>query len=165
MARFLRLPRSAHTWPRKGVIVTIIGTTLAGVALAFGLGLSQPTTYEKTTTLVFSTPLRDFIKEADNPGHDGQLVWDSDKCSAPVLGSAGKTYDFSDPCRRHDFAYRNFGRIDGGRKWTKALRERVDRQFLADMNGTCALRRKVERAACRTWAELYFTAVRRYGGP
>ena len=143
--------------------MTIIGTTLAGVALAFGLGLSQPTTFEKTTTLVFATPLRDFIKEADNPGHDGQLVWDSDKCSAPVLGSAGKTYDFSDPCRRHDFAYRNFGRIDGGRKWTKALRERVDRQFLADMNASCSKRSWFVRPVCRAWAKVYYLGVRTFG--
>ena len=155
----------AHKWSRKGAIVSIVGTLLVGIALIFNILGHQPTVFEKTSAWVFSTPLRDFIAAANDPKHDGQLVWDSDKCSAPVLGSAGKTYDFSDACRRHDFGYRNFSRIDGGKKWTKALRERVDRRFLTDMRDSCAARKKIERAPCRTWADLYYTAVRQYGGP
>jgi len=156
---------SAHKWSRKGAIVSIIGSLLVGIALTFNIFGNQPTPFEKTSTWVFSTPLSEFIAAADDPKHDGQLVWESDKCSAPVLGSAGRTYDFTDACRRHDFAYRNFSRIDGGKKWTKALRERVDRRFLSDMRNSCAARKSVERAACRTWADLYYAAVRRYGGP
>ncbi|MEY4080021.1 MAG: Prokaryotic phospholipase, partial [Actinomycetota bacterium] len=30
---------------------------------------------------------------------------------------------------------------------------------------SCAARKTIERAACRTWADLYYTAVRQYGGP
>ena len=156
---------SAHKWSRKGAIVSIIGSLLVGIALTFNILGNQPTPFEKTSTWVFSTPLREFIAAADDPKHDGQLVWESDKCSAPVLGSAGKTYDFTDACRRHDFGYRNFSRIDGGKKWTKSLRERVDRRFLTDMRDSCAARKTIERAACRTWADLYYTAVRQYGGP
>ena len=156
---------SAHKWSRKGAIVSIIGSLLVGIALTFNIFGNQPTALEKTSTWVFSTPLREFIAAANDPRHDGQLVWESDKCSAPVLGSAGRTYDFTDACRRHDFAYRNFSRIDGGKKWTKSLRERVDRRFLTDMRDSCAARKTIERAACRTWADLYYTAVRQYGGP
>jgi len=155
----------AHKWSRKGAIVSIVGTLLVGIALTFNILGHQATAFEKASTWMFSTPLRDFIAAANDPGHDPRLVWDSDKCSAPVLGSAGKTYDFTDACRRHDFGYRNFSRIDGGKKWTKALRERVDRRFLTDMRDSCAARKKIERAACRTWADLYYTAVRQYGGP
>ena len=156
---------SAHKWSRKGATVSVIATLLVGIALTFNILGHQPTPFEKTSKWMFSTTLTAFIAEANNPGHDSKLDWNSDKCSAPVLGSAGKTYDFTDACRRHDFGYRNFGRIDGGKKWTKALRERVDRRFLTDMRDSCAARKKIERAACRTWADLYYTAVRQYGGP
>ena len=162
---FPRAGGRAHKWSRKGAIVSVAGTLIISCALVFNIFGNQPTAFEKATTLVFSTSLPEFIALANDPGHDQRFVWDSDKCSAPVLGSAGKTYDFSDACRRHDFGYRNFSRIDGGKKWTKALRERVDRRFLSDMNASCAARKKIERGACRTWAELYYTAVRRYGGP
>ena len=145
--------------------MSFAGALLVSCALILNIFGNQPTAFEKASAWVFSTPLGDFIAVADDPGHDNRFVWESDGCSAPVLGNAGRTYDFTDACRRHDFGYRNFGRIDGGKKWTKALRERVDRRFLSDMFAGCAARRKLERAACRTWANLYYTAVRQYGGP
>lgn len=162
---FRRPGGRAHKWSRKGAIVSIAGTLLVSCALILNIFGNQPTAFEKASAWMFSTPLREFIAVADDPGHDNRFVWESDKCSAPVLGSAGKTYDFTDACRRHDFGYRNFSRLDGGRKWTKTLRERVDRRFLTDMIDSCAARKKIERAACRTWANLYHSVVRQYGGP
>ena len=145
--------------------MAFLAALIVGLVLAFAPGARQPSPLEAVRKLAFATPLPEFIRAADDPRRDQRLVWDTDGCSAPVVGNAGKTYDFTAACRRHDFGYRNFSRIDGGRKWTKALRERVDRRFLTDMRDSCAARKKIERAACRTWADLYYTAVRQYGGP
>ena len=37
-----------------------------------------------------------------------ELDWSTDGCSAPLIGSEGRTFDFRIPCARHDFSYRNF---------------------------------------------------------
>lgn len=155
----------AHTWPRKGVIVSVISAAVASLALVLSATLKGPGPFESASRLVFSVPLVEFVRTAGDPGRDRRLDWRSDKCSAPLLGSAGKTYDFSDACRRHDFAYRNLGRLEGGTRWNAALRRRVDERFMRDMNDGCAARPKVQRSACRAWARLYYTAVRSFAGP
>lgn len=145
--------------------MSVITATIIGAVLVVSPFSRGPSEYQSASRIVFSTSLRDFIALVGDPGHDSRLVWDSDKCSAPLLGSAGKTYDFSDACRRHDFAYRNLSRVDNGRRWTSTLRNRVDNVFRRDMDTGCAARPKVQRAACRAWARLYFSAVRQFAGP
>ena len=155
----------AHTWTRKGVLVPVITAVIASIVLALAPSLRQPSAFETAQKLIFSVPLAEFIATADDPHHDARFDWDSDKCSAPLFGSAGKTYDFSLACRRHDFAYRNLSRLDGGKRWTAALRARVDDRFMSDMRADCAARPTVQRPACRAWARLYFSAVRQFAGP
>lgn len=147
------------------VISTAITAVIAGIVLAIAPSVRQPSAYDTARKLVFSVPLREFIAASDDPRHDTRLDWASDKCSAPLFGSAGRTYDFSLACRRHDFAYRNFSRLDGGRHWDAAMRARVDDRFMADMRADCAARPSVQRTACRAWARLYFSAVRQFAGP
>lgn len=137
---------------------------VAGV-IAFMVPGTRSDPWNVAERLEFRTSLATFIRTADDPGHDVRLDWSTDKCSAPVLGSAGRTYDFTDPCRRHDFAYRNLARMHDGKRWTASLRKRVDDRFLADMRDHCASRPAVQRAACRTWAKLYYDTVRQFAGP
>lgn len=144
----------------SGVIAVIIS---AGLLSALPGRAPDPWTVAER--LEFRTTLAEFIRTADNPSRDARLDWTTDKCSAPVLGSAGRTYDFTDACRRHDFAYRNLGRLHNGSRWTHELRLRVDQRFLADMNAHCASRPAVQRAACRAWAKLYHDTVRQFAGP
>lgn len=115
--------------------------------------------------LVFTATLDEFTRIAASRSRDPRLDWSTDLCSAPVVESSGRSFDFSDACRRHDFAYRNLGRIDGGRRWTAAVRGRVDAVFRADMRTDCDPRPPVARAKCRMWAEAFFRAVRIYAGP
>jgi hypothetical protein len=98
--------------------------------------------------LVFNTSLATFIRTADSGNRDSRLTWTTDGCSVPVLGSSGRTYDFYNACRRHDFAYRNIGKLDGGQWWTAEMRARV-----------------AARTSCTAWAETYYSAVRVYAGP
>jgi hypothetical protein len=113
----------------------------------------------------FDTTIAEFVSAADAAGRDSRLDWSSDGCSAPVIGSTGRTFDFADACRRHHFAYRNLGRLESGKKWTAALRSRVDTRFLADMRAHCDSRPRIDRGSCRAWANLFYSAVRQFSGP
>jgi hypothetical protein len=115
--------------------------------------------------LVFDTPLADFVRTATSPSRDRRLDWRTDLCSAPVIESSGRSFDFSRACRRHDFAYRNLSRMDGGGTWTSDLRARVDAVFRTDMRADCLPRRGTLRVRCMLWAETYYRAVRIYAGP
>ena len=35
------------------------------------------------------------------------LDWSNDGCSAPIVGSEGRSFNFRAACDRHDFGYRN----------------------------------------------------------
>jgi len=88
------------------------------------------------------------------------LVWESDGCSAPVLGSG--PFDFSLACNRHDFGWRNLRGIDAGDTpvWHAANKDRVDAGFLVDMRTRCAGLSGLSRLGCDTTARVYYTAVR-----
>ena len=89
-----------------------------------------------------------------------ELDWTTDGCSAPVVGSEGRTFDFRIPCARHDFAYRNFtalGILD------ETLRARIDDQFRKDLYRSCERQLRTRRIRCVAWAELFVEVVRRVG--
>jgi hypothetical protein len=92
--------------------------------------------------------------------HPGYLVWESDGCSAPVIGSG--PFDFSLACYRHDFGWRNLKAIHGDAVpvWTADNKDRVDAGFLWDMRTRCASLSPVLRIGCDTTARVYYTAVR-----
>jgi hypothetical protein len=126
---------------------------------------SLPSLKATVDTLLFAVPLDRFISIADSPGHDRRLDWTSDACSAPVVESKGRSFDFTAACRRHDFGYRNLARIDGGKWWTAATRQLVDSQFRRDMHRDCERRVRTFRLRCLTWMEVFYRAVRTYAGP
>jgi hypothetical protein len=124
--------------------------------------------------MVFESTLRTFSRAAalhigpDGRGGDAWFDWSTDLCSAPLLGNSGRTFDFTEPCRRHDFGYRNTKLLDaryGTGAWNHAARKRIDQQFLADMLAHCRARWIVDRPSCMTWAYAYYGAVRVAGGP
>lgn len=101
---------------------------------------------------------------------DRWFDWSTDWCSAPLVGSTGRSFDFRWPCRRHDFGYRNLKLLErrygsGGTYWNAAGRKRVDSQFLTDMRGHCRTRAVVLQPACLGWAVTFYGAVRVAGGP
>lgn len=136
---------------------------LAALVVSFTASLSSPITVAER--LVFRTSLDMFVAMADSDRRDPRLDWSTDGCSAPVVESTGRSFDFTNACRRHDFAYRNIARLDAGRHWTSRMRSRVDAVFLRDMQLDCAARPRVARASCRNWASLFHSVVRARGGP
>ena len=136
---------------------------VAALVVASTTALASP--IEVAERLVFRTSLDAFVQTADSERRDSRLDWSTDGCSAPVIESTGRSFDFTDACRRHDFAYRNIARLDGGKHWTSRMRARIDSVFLRDMRSDCATRPRVARASCRNWATLFHTIVRARGGP
>lgn len=145
--------------------VRLLTALVAGlVALPAAPSPSQPNPLVHARHLVFDTPLQVFLAAADSPLRDDRLDWTSDGCSAPVLGDSGLSFNFRGPCRRHDFAYRNFSRLNGGLIWTPSTRRRVDDVFLRDMRQTCSQRPWAVAVRCLGWAETYYRSVRMFAG-
>lgn len=124
--------------------------------------------------MLFETPLRLFARAAsqrigpDGRGGDTWFDWTTDFCSAPLLGDTGRTFDFTESCRRHDFGYRNTKLLEARYRtgaWNHTSRQRIDQQFLADMLTHCRSRFIIDRPPCMTWAYMYYGAVRAAGGP
>lgn len=174
--------RIVHPTRLLRVVVAGILVPLAGFTGPHSRALAVPTgspaivsspaaEWEAFSDLAFDVTLRDFLEEASLPSalRDPRFDWSTDWCSAPLIGNTGRSFDFTSSCRRHDFGYRNLHRLErrwgwGRRYWNPTNRERVDRRFLADMLDHCATRSIWLRWSCRTWARVYFTAVRRVGG-
>lgn len=134
--------------------------------------------------LVFDLSLDQFTVVAGTRlGGDRWLDWTTDWCSAPLMGSTGRTYDFRAACRRHDFAYRNTKLLDvrygcsnrprtgvcrtwtHGRWWNADSRAAIDQVLRRDMRSSCSQRSFFQRPICLMWSEIYYRAVRIMGGP
>jgi hypothetical protein len=138
-------------------------SVMCALVVAAGLSASplpSVSEYSATQSLLFRTPLTQFISESGSPHRDTRLDWDTDGCSAPIVRSTGRSFDFYAACHRHDFGYRNIPRINGGKYWTTTMRRRVDSQFRTDMRLDCLHRPRNMQITCRAWAETFYRAVR-----
>lgn len=105
--------------------------------------------------------------------HDGAYTanlcwheWDSDDCSAPIVGSTGLSYDFTHPCHRHDFGYRNYKRLEAETAvdtWNEVSKLSTDDQLLADAREHCSGRPWYLKNQCLAWAQVFYLAVRAFG--
>jgi hypothetical protein len=83
--------------------------------------------------------------------------WSTDICSASPDRPLG--FDFTLPCRRHDFGYRNYR---AARQFA-ANKARVDNAFHADLRRRCATYAAAVRPACLSLAWTYYRAVHLVG--
>jgi hypothetical protein len=90
------------------------------------------------------------------------LDWTTDGCSAPVVGSEGRSFNFRSACNRHDFGYRNFKNLGLFDTTTRTL---IDEQLRRDMNTYCDSQRRTFKVRCIAWSEIFYTMVRAAGGP
>ena len=141
------------------ILCTLIATACLSVSAS-----PAPPAHVVAESLVFNKSLISFIATAEANARDKRLDWTSDGCSAPVIGSTGRTFNFYNACRRHDFAYRNFARLDKGKWWTEELRARVDAVFKKDMSLDCATRSLLIKKTCMAWMSIFYEAVRAYAG-
>lgn len=156
---------------RRCVTLLVAASSILAVTLAIPLpaGASAPHSAADDRAFVdrmlFGITLSTFLATA---GVDPWFDWSTDYCSAPLVGSTGRSFDFRGPCRRHDFGYRNLKLIDrryGTRQWNAISRKVVDDRFRADMHLHCRLRSAWLQPTCHSWAEVFYVAVRTAGGP
>ena len=141
---------------------------LCSLVVAAGLSVTPlplPSAQSVAETLLFRTSLPAFVAITDSLVRDVRFDWSTDGCSAPIVQSTGRSFDFYDACRRHDFGYRNMSRFKNGRVWSQALRLRIDKQFRKDARASCVFKIRLTKMQCLTWAETYFRAVRSFGAP
>jgi Prokaryotic phospholipase A2 len=144
-----------------GALVTVEPPTAPADAILRAIGAPgppEPSRLEVVDRYVWAD-LDDFLAYRASPDRDPRLDWSSDECSAPVVGSTGASFAFTDACLRHDFGYRNYRRL-GLFEERKPI---VDDRFLADMRDHCETRALAERDRCRAWAQVFYEAVRRFG--
>jgi hypothetical protein len=135
-----------------------------GVQVTVHTGSGDLATVE---TLMYRSSMPAFLAAAGHP--DPWFDWSTDYCSAPLVGSTGRSFDFRSACRRHDFGYRNLHLLErrygtGSTYWNSTSRRRVDQQLLADMKNHCAGRPWYDQLTCVAWAETFYAAVRLAGG-
>lgn len=135
------------------------------LVVAAMISASTPPPLAVAHSLMFRTSLSSFVATSSSPTRDSRLDWTTDGCSAPVVGSTGRTFDFRAACHRHDFGYRNFKVIDNGKWWTPKMRQRIDNVFRQDMLRDCNSRPKTAKKLCRAWATTFYRTVRAYSGP
>jgi hypothetical protein len=144
-----------------GALVTVEPPTAPADAILRAIGAPgppEPSRLEVVDRYVWAD-LDDFLAYRASPDRDPRLDWSSDECSAPVVGSTGASFDFTDACLRHDFGYRNYRRL-GLFEERKPL---VDDRFLTDMRAHCETRSPDERRRCDVWARTFYLAVRHLG--
>ena len=119
--------------------------------------------------LVFTTPLHQFRAERSRAKRTHRwLITTTDGCSAPLVGSSGRSFNFRLACERHDLAYANYSalaRLSLDVEWNATLRAAVDDQFQRDLQELCTKRRHSERLRCDAWSVVFFHAVRVSAGP
>lgn len=136
----------------------LIGAAVMSAALVTGAGVAQaslsPTQLQATTDdYLFHNSLSSFIGIRAQRPYADQLDWSTDVCSHVPDRPLG--YDFSNPCIRHDFGYRNYkkqGRFDATTK------KSIDDNFRADMYTVCG-----SSKVCRGTADVYYWGVRKLG--
>ncbi len=141
---------------------------MCSLVVAAGLSVTPlplPSAQTVAETLLFRTSLSAFVAIADTATHDVRFDWSTDGCSAPIVQSTGRSFDFYNACRRHDFGYRNMSRLKDCRVWNAKQQLHIDGQFRKDARASCTSKLRLTKMQCLAWAETYFRAVRSFGAP
>jgi len=111
-----------------------------------------------TDMLLFDVSLATFEARdaAENPP---ELIWEDNGCTFAPDNPLG--FDFFEACDRHDFGYRNY-KAQG--RFTATNRERIDQNFLKDLNNQCEKEGFIAETICKGLADVYYEAVRAFGG-
>ncbi|KAF7514080.1 hypothetical protein GJ744_004405 [Endocarpon pusillum] len=121
---------------------------------------ANPCTAAAYDKLMFSDSISTFMS-AKNSKSPSCFNWGDDGCSCSPDELFG--YDFLDPCKRHDFGYRNgknMGRFDA------TLKEKVDNNFKDDLYDVCnkfSGLQSFRGVECRRIADIYVAFVKKFG--
>jgi Prokaryotic phospholipase A2 len=142
---------------RIATVLALVMIILVGVAPAASAAPSRAA----ADRLAFEVDLATFQREARFSGFN----WSSDGCSTPAVPDLERwNAVFRSACDRHDFSYGVYGVGGDVAVPTETQRQRIDDQFLRDMNGICiATYTWFRRAECLVVARAYYTVIRQVG--
>jgi hypothetical protein len=138
----------------RSAILILLSFTTSAVALPFTLSSlilhirQTPTLVSETDILLFTDTLPEF-ETARNTNNPSGLDYSSDP-----LG-----FNYLPACHRHDFGYQNY-RIQG--RFTKCAKALIDENFKKDLDYQCSF--EEFESACRDLAEVYYEAMKEFGG-
>jgi phospholipase A2-like protein len=141
-----------------------VGALVLAVVIGVGVAASPAaaiTTAEKQTILYREVGSAAVFWDMFNHrtvAPNNAFDWSTDFCSNSPDKPLG--FDFTGPCRRHDFNYRNF-KATG--IFTSTNRLTIDNAFLADMRAVCKPYSFLVEASCNGIADTYYSAVRTFG--
>ena len=133
--------------------IAMAGTMLVGVGTAQA-DLSPGELRSVTDQYIHSTSLGGFQNLRAQRPYGNQLDWSSDGCSNSPDNPFG--FNLVRACYRHDFGYRNYKRQA---RFTESNRLTIDNRFKSDMYVVCD-----GNWACNRFADVYYAAVRQFGG-
>lgn len=140
-------------YPRPFAAALALCAVLSTAGAMPAAAAPEPDPRRTTDRLLFATDLPGFLAVRDSADRP-ELAWESDGCTYAPDRPFG--YRVLEACYRHDFGYRNYRLQE---RFTEATRRRIDQLFLADMNLICG-----RDLLCRGTAQVYYRAVRRFGG-
>jgi hypothetical protein len=135
-------------------VVTIVGVVAPGTAGAVTLAGKQTILYKELASQPYFLDMYNHRTVAPN----NSFTWSTDLCSWSPDKPVG--VDFSMPCRRHDFNYRNF---KANSIWNSTNKGKIDSAFLGDMNAVCSKASWYKKPTCYATAQTYYAAVRKFG--
>src|SRR5438046_470429 len=118
LVRVLVAVTSVLTVSSAGITAASAATTAAWPTATSAVVHSAGADFAFVQRMLFATTITAFT--ADTAGHigpdghtgDSWFDWSTDLCSAPLVGNTGRSFNFTEPCRRHDFGYRNEKLLD-----------------------------------------------------
>ncbi|AHI00529.1 phospholipase [Kutzneria viridogrisea] len=136
----------------------LLGAALVSASLLVGAGFAQaslsPSQLQATTdSYLFQNSLSSFMSIRSGHPYADQLDWSTDVCSHVPDRPLG--YDFSNPCIRHDFGYRNYKKQG---RFNATTKKSIDDNFRNDMYSVCG-----SSKLCRGTADVYYWGVRKLG--
>lgn len=145
-----------------GVVLVALLAALAAPAHA----VTRTQLINRATDLNFEVTMSKFLQVKNNAKStvDSKFAWADDGCSAPAdWATAYWQGVFRNPCKRHDFGYRNFGKglqlVSTGDQ-----KARIDSKFREDMMSRCSrFSSESEIDDCRGAADAFYYALRASG--
>ncbi|KAL2753414.1 hypothetical protein ACRALDRAFT_1065284 [Sodiomyces alcalophilus JCM 7366] len=136
--------------------------TATAIALALlPATLASPVEKRQSATAIvdsymFSISLPSFSTHRHNR-NPSYLIWTTDGCTSSPDNPFG--FPFIPACHRHDFGYHNFRAQS---RFTSNNKLRIDNKFRDDLYYQCNT--NGHGAVCRALADVYYAAVRAFGG-
>lgn len=120
--------------------------------------VQRQSTNAVTDELLFGVTLPQFTtrRNARNPAN---LDWASDGCTSSPDNPLG--FPYVPACHRHDFGIQNYR---NQARFTKSGKASIDNQFKTDLLYQCRSVNSLIRGLCNALAEVYYAAVRAFGG-